>query len=168
MKIETFWSWLLKGSENSGPGLKNIINRFLVVHIFIAVLLVVLIPANPFEFAKTAVFPAASILIGLSLAWTTRATNILQDSEFRKKLLSDSRSIADYIYGYQLAILTIIVMISYVCIMAAGGTSIVIFGNYRDDVISEFGMYFFISLALRECWGAINFTNMLAILGYKS
>jgi hypothetical protein len=100
------------------------------------------------------------------MAWTTRASTILQTKDLRDRLFSEERPPEDYIYGFQLAILVVMAMLIYVAIMAGGGLDIQIFGKPWDDRASAFWMYFLISLTLRECWGIINATNMLSMLEY--
>ena len=168
MTIDTFWKWLAFGCEKSQPGWRNLLNWFLIVHVVIATAATVLIKTNPFKFAGTALFPAASSLVSMSLAWTTRASAVLQNAELRAKLMSQSRPAEDYVYGYQLAILMIILMVLYVSVMAAGGLKVVALGEPYDTYFSGFFMYLLISLSLRECWGVVTFTNMLTLFDYRA
>ena len=165
--IDTFWKWLIRGGDKSPAGWRNIVDQYLIVHVLMALIATALVRADPFDFAKTALFPAASILVGMSLAWTTRAATVLQTAELRERLISDQRPAEDYIYGYQLAILVIIVMVGYVAVMAGGGLNVVVFGAPKDQQISAFVLYLLLSLSLRECWGAVNFTNMLSLLDFR-
>lgn len=167
MTIDSFWKWLAVGSQGSSPGWRNIVNLFLPVHLVIGYVCMQLIQTDPYEFARTALFPAASILVGLSLAWTTRASTALQNKNLRDKLITDYRPAEDYVFGYQLAILVIIGMVVYICVMAAGGLDISVFGKDIDKYLSGYWMYTAISVALRECWGVVNFTNMLTLLDYR-
>ena len=100
------------------------------------------------------------------MAWTTRASTILQVKELREKLFTNNRPPEDYIYGFQLAILVVIAMIVYIAIMAGGGLNISLIGQPWDMRLSAFWMYLLLSLTLRECWGVINATNMLSMLEY--
>jgi hypothetical protein len=165
--IDTFWKWLARGTAKSVPGWRNLINWFLVIHIGVAAVATLAVKADPFEFAKTALFPAASILVGMSLAWTTRAATVLQTAELRARLFDEERPAEDYIYGYQLAILVIIVMVAYVAVMAGGGLNVAVFGAPIDQYLSGFFLYLLLSMSLRECWGAVNFTNMLSLLDFR-
>ena len=165
--MDTFWKWLRCGSADGPAGIRNIINLYLPVHVMIAGLASWLIKRDPFSFASKALFPAASILIGMSLAWTTRAATILQTKELRDALFSKERPAEDYVYGFQLSILVIIIMVTYVATMAGGGLSLCVFGQKADQAVSGFWLYFLLSLALRECWGVVNFTNMLSMLEYR-
>ncbi|WP_156930276.1 hypothetical protein [Sphingomonas jaspsi] len=167
MSVLPFWKWLFRGGDNSPAGVRNIVNPSLLFHAVVGLIATTSINADPYEFAGKALFPAASILVGLSLAWTTRASTALQNRELREKLITDFRPAEDYVYGYQLAILSIICMVIYVCIMSAGGLNIRIFNNHWDGKLSGFWMYFIISISLRECWGVVNFTNMLTLLDYR-
>lgn len=69
--MDTFWKWLVKGSGESRAGIRNVLNKFLLVHFATASLATYLMAEGPFQFATKALFPAASILIGMSMAWTT-------------------------------------------------------------------------------------------------
>lgn len=165
--MDSFWKWLIFGTGGGPAGFWNVLDRFFLAHIAIASALTTYLGADGFTFAKTALFPAASILVGMSLAWTTRASTILQNKELQDRLFTQGRSAEDYVYSYQLAILTIIVMVAYTAIMAGGGINIEVLGDYWDQKLSTFWMFLVMSLALRECWGAVNFTNMLSLLDYR-
>lgn len=165
--MDSFWKWLFSGSQNGPRGIYNIFNWWLIFHFLIGILATLFIRSDPFTFAGKALFPASSILIGMSMAWTTRASTILQTKDLRKKIFTESRPAEDYIYSFQLSILVIIGMVIYVAILSGGGLKISVFGNEIDTFISSFFLYFVISLSLRECWGVVNFTNMLSMLEYR-
>jgi hypothetical protein len=165
--ITTFWQWLISGSENSPAGIFNILNRYLSVHILVAILALLLIRVDAFTFAKSALFPASSILIGISMAWSTRAAVVFQDNEMRERLFDSTRPPEDYVYSFQLAVFVIVFMVCYTAIMAAGGLKVTT-GNYKIEQIgSSFFLYFLMSLSVRECWGVVNFTNMLMLLNFR-
>lgn len=166
--MDTFWIWLIKGSGVSVPGYRNVINLYLLPHLMVGILATILIKQDGFTFAAKALFPASSILIGISLAWTTRASAVFQNAELRQKLFNDQRPAEDYVYGFQLAILMVIIMVGYTSVMAGGGLKISVFSYEIDRTISAFFMYFLMSIAIRECWGVVNFSNMLSILDYKN
>ncbi len=100
------------------------------------------------------------------MAWTTRASTILQTKDLREALFTEERPAEDYIFGFQLSILIVVIMIIYVAIMAGGGLRIGLLGQPFDGYASAFWMYFLISMTLRECWGVINATNMISMLEY--
>jgi hypothetical protein len=45
--------------------------------------------------------------------------------------------------------------------------SIIVFGQETDSLLSGFWLYLLLSLAMRECWGVVNFTNLLSLLDYR-
>ena len=162
--IVRFWPWFWGGTANSKSGLRLLINWHLLIHITIASLLLASVRADPFIFAGKALFPAASILVSMAVAWTSRASSILQDSDFKKKILSDKNPLESYVYGYQLSLLIIIGMVVYVAIMASGGLTFVIYNRHFSESISGFFLYFLLSLAVSQCWQVIDFSNMLSLL----
>lgn len=135
-----------------------------LLHALVAVVLLMFIAADPFVFAAKALFPAASILVSMAVAWTSRASTILQDSEFRKNVLQSANPLESYVYGYQLSLFIIIGMVIYVAIMASGGLSIIIFDSNISVKISGFWLYFMLSFAIGQCWEVIDFSNMLSLL----
>lgn len=163
----SFWKWVFCGARQGPAGLRNVVNWHLFLHVILAYLAVKFIKSDPFDFAAKALFPAASILVGMSLAWTTRAATILQSGDLRDALFQENRPAEDYVYSFQFAILIIIIMVVYVSIMAGGGLDISVFHPRADRWISGYFLYFLLSLSLRECWGVVNFTNMLSILEYS-
>lgn len=138
----------------------------MLVHLLIGTILYALVPVSPYNFAAKALFPAASILVGMAVAWTARAAAILQDARFRDQVISDDNPIEAYVYGYQLSLFIIIVMVVFVTVSANGGLRTPLppkFAEASTGII----MYSLLSLALRECWNVINFSNLLAILHSK-
>lgn len=162
----SFWKWFFVGANGGPAGFRNIVNSYLFLHFATSALCLLFINSNPFDFAGKALFPAASILVGMSLAWTTRASTILQSPDLRSALFQSDRSAEDYVYAFQLAILVVIVMVVCVAIMAGGGIAVSVFGAKWDEYVAGAVLYFLLSLALRECWGVVNFTNMLSMLEY--
>ena len=165
--IQTFWHWLSWGAPNSRPGWSLVLNRWLVLHVGVAVALSLAVKVDPFTFAAKALFPAASILVGMAVAWTSRATAVLQDKSFRSIVITDDRPLEDYLYGYQLSLLIIISMVVYVAIMASGGFRFIVVSREISQYISGFFLYLFLSIAIRECWTVINFSNLLSLLHDK-
>mgnify|MGYP000980531543 CR=1 FL=1 len=162
--IETFWRWAFKSHAGRKTGFSLIISRWLVLDILISIFLTLYLNEDGFIFASKSLYPAASILVGMSIAWTSRASIILNDVEFRKSVMELNNPIEDYVYGYQISILIIIITVVYISIMAAGGINIGVFGFIIDEKISTFFLFMLLSLSIRECWGVINFSNLLALL----
>ena len=164
--MDTFWKWFFFGS-GSRAGIRNILNLYFIIHVFVAGFLTATISLDPFAFASKALFPAAAILIGMSMAWTTRAATVMQSEDLRKKIFTKDRPAEDYVYGFQLAMLVVILMVVVVAIMAGGGLTLQLFGRETDRNISGYVMYLLLSISVRECWGVVNFTNMLSMLDYR-
>ncbi|MEC3911810.1 hypothetical protein U5A82_15435 [Sphingobium sp. CR2-8] len=165
--MTTFWKWLQAGAGKAPAGCRNIVNLWLALHALVALAATYFVATDPFSFASKALFPASSVLIGMSMAWTTRASTVLQTKDLRDALFNDERPAEDYVYGFQLSILIVMIMVGYVAVMAGGGLRITVLGRHWDHLVSGYCMYFIISLALRECWGVVNFTNMLSMLEYR-
>jgi hypothetical protein len=164
--IPTFWNWFIFGAGNTRPGWRLMLNGWLIWHVAVGTALFLLIPATPYEFAGKALFPAASILVGMAVAWTSRAAAVLQDEKFRSAVISDYLPIEAYLYGYQLSLLIIISMVIFVTITANGGLTLPI-GTNLAQTCTGITMYFLLSMAMRECWTVINFSNLLSILHSK-
>ena len=142
--------------------------RMTLIHIGIAVAMSNLMVPDPFDFAAKALFPAASILVSMAVAWTSRASTIIQDKPFRDKMLSERNPLESYVYGYQLSLLILILMVIYVAIMAGGGLDIIISDRRISVAISGFWLYFFLSLGIEQCWQVIDFSNLLTLLHNKA
>ena len=162
----TFWQWFLRGVGGTKSGWRLLMSRWFLVDAAVGMALYSLMPVSPYDFAAKALFPAASILVGMAVAWTSRAAAVLQDENFRKKVITDERPIEAYVYGYQLSLLIIMIMVVFVTVTANGGIRI----PMPLDVArasTGIAMYTLLSMAMRECWTVINFSNLLAILHSK-
>ena len=162
--ITTFWSWFFEGVGGSKSDLRVLISWKLLIHAFVATALLKFMAADPFTFASNALFPAASILVSMAVAWTSRASTVLQDNDFRNKIIENRNPLESYVYGYQLSLFIIIGMVVYVAIMASGGLSVTIIDRDFSIKISGFWLYFLLSLAITQCWEVIDFSNMLSLL----
>jgi hypothetical protein len=162
--IPTFWQWLLGAHERGGFNVRTIIDGWLFFHASLALVFLFFLQVSPYEFATKALFPAASILVGMAVAWTSRAATILQDKKFKAKMISKENPIESYVYGYQLSLLIIISCVVFVSIMASGGIKINYIKQNIANNISGFSMYFLLSMSIRECWQVINFSSMLSLL----
>lgn len=161
--IPTFWKWFL-GFGGARPGVMLILGWPTLIHASIAASLTFLLKSDGFDFALKALFPAASIFVGMSIAWTFRAATVLNDKGFRKKVINENNPIEEYLYGFQLSILILMFTVAYISLMAAGGFNFYIISVYWSIKLSSFWLYFLISMSVRECWSIVNFTNLLSIL----
>lgn len=165
--IPTFWKWLLGPHESGGFNITTVFDGWLFFHASIALILLFLLRVTPYEFAAKALFPAASILVGMAVAWTSRAATILQDKNFKSKMISEKNPIENYVYSYQFSLLIIISCVVFVSIMASGGINFKFINPNLAYNVSGFSMYFLLSMSIRECWQVINFSSMLSLLSDK-
>ena len=161
--IEEFWPWFRNRSRRK-VGYRLLLNRWLVCDAIIAAILTYGLLIDGFGFAAKALFPAASILVGMAFAWTSRASTILNSEDFRSRLITEKNPLEDYIYGFQLSILILITCVIYLAIMSAGGFNFYIYSREASRTMSSFFMYSLICLTIRECWSIINFTSLLTLL----
>lgn len=166
--IVNFWKWLLAKNSNGKRGVTPLFDRWIFLHAGIALVFVMFLNIDPFEFAGKALFPAASILVGMAVAWTSRASTILHDAKFREAIISEDNPPESYFYSYQLSLLIMISTVVYISIMAAGGLSFYLFDRKISSLISGFFLYFLLSLSIRECWSIVNFSSLLSILNDKA
>lgn len=164
--INEFQSWMLS-RDGRKTGYKLLFTPWLFWDLGVGLALTYGLKINAFQFAEKALFPAASILVGMAIAWTARASAIINDRDFQEKVISDDNPIEDYIYGYQLSILVLFSCVVIVAIMAAGGFKFFIYSERISYLSSSIFMYAFLSLTLRECWSIINFTNLLSVLSHR-
>jgi len=75
------------------PGYRLLLTRWLLFDAAISLSLVFGLKVSGFEFAQKALFPAASILVGMAVAWTARAAVIINDGAFRKNFISNENPI---------------------------------------------------------------------------
>jgi hypothetical protein len=164
--VISFWKWFLRGAGGTKAGWRLMITPWLLLHASVGCAMYYLMPVSPYDFAAKALFPAASILVGMAVAWTSRAAAVLQDQQFKEAVITDERPIEAYVYGYQLSLLIIMIMVVYISITANGGIQTPLKGGTAAAVTGVI-MYALLSIAMRECWTVINFSNLLSILHNK-
>ena len=164
--MPNFWNWLFVKDAGGLRGLSNIANRWIVLHIFSGLVAVWLLPASYGDIASKTLVPSASVLIGFSFAWAGRSASLFQDKSFSRFLIENAPPIQHYVYAFQLAILVCIVFIVTNLIMISGGLGITTGYSSYDNSVNKFIMFSLGSLALRECWGVINFVNRLTLQYY--
>ncbi len=165
--IEEFWPWF-RAKSGRKIGYRLLLSKWVLLDLTIALLLVFGLSVDGFSFAQRALFPAASILAGMAFAWTARASTILNNREFRERIISEQNPLSDYVYGFQMAILILFCCVVYIAIMASGGLKFEIWNREFSRLLSSFWMYVLISMTIRECWGIVNFTNLLTLLDDKA
>lgn len=161
--IENYWSWLID-KPGRQVGYKLLLTRWLILDFAISILLTFFLKVDGFEFASKALMPSASILAGMSFAWTTRASSILNNKDFRDKIIGVDNPLEDYVYGFQMSIMILFGCVICIAIMAVGGFDFYIYEESVSRNASSFLLFLLISLTIRECWSVINFTSLLTML----
>jgi hypothetical protein len=162
--MTTFWPWFFSGVGNAPAGFRSLLSRWLTLDAIIALFCIGFLKSNAFEFAAKALFPAASILVSMAIAWSNRASTVLQSEEFRNSVIGESNPVEDYLYGFQLSMAVMIGTVVYVAVMAAGGLKFFIYDPVISQNVSGFFMYALLSMSVRECWGVMNFSSLLSLL----
>lgn len=152
----SFWAWFFKGS-GAGPGVLKIIDRWLLVHVFIGVIIAALSPTEMCSAAKGLLLPLASIFVGLSFAWGGNAQALLQTKEIEDLTQKHKGGFEEYIYTYQLSILLILT-----ALVSWGMAGLDIFDKVwptKESTTAYFllesSLFFLASLAIRECWHVV-------------
>jgi hypothetical protein len=152
----SFWRWLVKGSGGL-PGYRRLINRWLVLHGGVGVLMAWVVRVNLQSAANTVLLPLVGILIGLCFAWAGNAQALLQAEEIEEMTEYHKGGFAEYVFTYQAAILAILVTL---VVWALAGFQ-VFDQTWPTEV--RVSWYFTVksllfalsSLTLRECWHVV-------------
>ncbi len=160
----SYWKWLFIGL-NDKPGIYIFLNRWLLLHAIVGVVLAFWVDIPLHESARALVFPLAGIFIGLSFAWAGNAQALLQTKEIEELFPFIIDGIETYIYTFQTAILFILI-----ALVSWGLAGLKVFdfcGNVILILIIEFFLFFLSSLAIRECWHVILGSQMLILIRSK-
>lgn len=163
----TFWPWFFKGVGISPPGYRSLLSIWLLLDFGLAAFCTKFLSADAFAFASKALFPAASILVSMAIAWSNRASTVLQNEDFRTAMLGDSNPGEDYLYGFQLSMAIMLGTVIYTAIMAAGGFNFYVYDVNISRNISGFFLFVLLSMSVRECWAVMNFSSLLSLLQMK-
>lgn len=156
IKHLSYWKWFFRG-YGSRPGFRRVINKWLIIHILIGILIAFSVSKQLQEISNAVLLPLFGIIIGLSFAWAGNAQALMQSPEIEK--LSEYRDggFLEYVYTYQTAILVILVTL---VLWSIAGLSIIddIFSNKTNGL-----PYFFVkgflftlcSLTIRESWHVV-------------
>ncbi|NML93152.1 hypothetical protein [Novosphingobium olei] len=162
--ITTFKNWLLFPKKGRDSGWRLLFGWKNILDVLISLLLIRFLKVDGFQFASKALFPAASIFVSMSIAWTSRAATIINDQKFRAKVIREEGDLEDYVYGFQLSLLVIMTTVIYIAIMAVGGLNFIIISKEISVFFSSFFLYVLLIWSVRECWSVVNFSNLLGLL----
>jgi hypothetical protein len=182
--VPTFWSWFFSGTGDKA-GWRRIINAWVFLHLCIGLLLAAVVPVSAKEASGIVLIPLASVFVGLTFAWVANVQAALMTSELGD--LSEHRAggYAEYVFPYQLGVLTVLVCLATWGLAGVGVLEHILGscansigeldrtlilsggGNRLRDCWSSLGsdviLFTLISLAFRECWRLIGGTMLLLV-----
>jgi hypothetical protein len=149
-----FWKWFFEGLDDGKSGLKSFLNKWMILHIVIALFCLSLDNDTLAEIAKNAILPFAGALLGMTFAWSGNITALLRTEQISELSEYVSGGISIHVYKVQLSILTVLLTTIAWTLAAIG---ILTSGFWR------FMLYFLSSIAIRECWQTILFAQYMTI-----
>lgn len=166
--LPSFWPWLVKGT-GAEPGYTRVIDRWLVCHLAVGAGLGLIVPVSVKAAATTLLLPLAAILVGLSFAWGGNAQALLQTEEIEEFAQYREGGFPEYVFTFQLAILTILITLSLWGVAGLGvfdcvwPTSSNEYGYFGVEVL----LYAFAALTVRACWHVVLGAQKLLIVRRK-
>ena len=166
--IVTYWKWLAVGS-GAGPGIRRYFDRWLVFHVIAGGILAWISPATLQEGARGILLPLAGIFIGLSFAWGGNAQALLETSEISQLTEQHAGGFEEYLYTFQTAILLLLITLVLWGIAGLGvfdqkwPTECATTKYYLIELI----LFFFASLAVRECWHVVLGAHWFLLARYR-
>lgn len=156
-ELISYWQWLFKGS-GARPGYRRILDKWLLMHIPIGVILSLLTSLDLQACANAVLLPLAGILIGLSFAWAGNAHALLQTEEIGKLSEYHQGGFVEYVFIYQSAILTILVTLIFWGFAGLGIYDQTWPTRCNPKIYFSVKTFLFVlsSLTLRECWQVVS------------
>ncbi len=156
-QLISYWEWLFRGSGGR-PGYRRILDKWLLLHIPVGIVLSFLISIDLQACANTVLLPLAGILIGLSFAWAGNANALLQTEEIEKLSEYHKGGFTEYVFLYQTAILMILVTL-----VLWGFAGLGVYDktwpttcNPKTYFALETLLFTLCSFAMRECWQVVS------------
>ncbi len=150
-----FWRWLFCKKEDDKPGYSTLIDRWLILHFLVGVFLASVISGSNFvESAKNVIIPFASILTGITFAWSGNITALLTTKELDKLSELNPEGITGYVFSVQRSILIIFIALMLWALVGLG---------LVENFIYRFIVFSASSIAVRESWSVIMFAQLLTI-----
>jgi hypothetical protein len=170
-----FWIWIIKGFDGSIPGYKYIINKYLVIHLFIGVILSIFIDTPIQQVSEKIIIPLTGILIGLTFSLIGNAQGFLQTEEIIQLSKNVKGGYIVYILNYQLSIFIILITSGIWFLLSidiACPFNFIIWPIFFESpiIIKIFkGIFFYslISISIRESWSVIQSIYYLLIAKNK-
>lgn len=155
MKIKSdeisYWAWLFRDSGKGRPITKSYCNKWLIVHIIIAILLTKFLEVDHVSAISLSV-PFMGVLIAITVAWCGNIISLLNTKEITNFSKYYHGGIRGYAFTIQSAILILFL-------------TIISWALYGFKLFSyAFIPFLFSSIAIRDCWHVILFTQLLTII----
>jgi hypothetical protein len=163
-----YWKWLFV-CESGECGIRRFLDRWLLLHILICVILSFIVPVTLRDAANTVLLPLAGIFIGLSFAWGGNAQALLQTEEIEGMTNYHKGGFQEYVFVYQTAIL--LILITLILWGLAGFDIYDKIWPTNDRAVAyfiiRFVLFLFASLTVRECWQVVIGAQMMLIARYR-
>jgi hypothetical protein len=152
----SFWRWFF-GSVGVSPGYRRFLDRWIIFHIVVGIVLAMLVPVALQEAAASVLLPLTGIFVGLSFAWAGNAVALLQTKEMEDLSERVESGFSTYAFVFQMAILTILVS---VVLWGVAGLKVfdLTWPTPSRGVfyfLTKMLLYSFSSVTLRECWHVV-------------
>ena len=167
-QIVTYWKWLRSGT-GAGPGIRRYLDRWILFHVIVGGLLAWVSPATLQEGASGILLPLAGIFIGLSFAWGGNAQALLETPEIRELTEQHAGGFEEYLYTFQTAILFLLITLVLWGIAGLGVFDVKwpTENAKIEYFIIEASLFFFASLAVRECWHVVLGAHWFLLARYR-
>lgn len=151
-----YWHWFLNGSGGK-PGYRRIVNKWILFHLAIGIVLSILIKNDLATSANTVLLPLAGILIGLSFAWAGNAQALMQSKEIEELSEHHEGGFVEYVFTYQTAILTILLTLVFWGLAGLNVFDKWISKDYCPKLyfVVKAMLFTLSSLTIRECWHVV-------------
>jgi hypothetical protein len=157
-KLPNFWKWLFQRDGTHKSGIIALADRWLILHMIIGILAAIFLGQCFVDAAKNVIIPFASVLTGITFAWSGNITALLTTRELGELTRFHKDGIKGYVFTVQRSIFIVFVaLISWVFV----GLDII------SNAFWRFIVFTISSAAIRESWGVIMFAQMLTIYREK-
>lgn len=165
MTNQKFWNWFFRRSEASRSGLIDLFwSPSTLFCVLVAALLSYFAQYMEFyELARYSVFPLTGVFIGVSFTGASFALSKLQSDNIRKLIFREKKGIEYYVFGYQSAVLLLLISVVY---CALGAMKIFSFVPCDWQHLLTFALFLLLGMSVVQCWKVVNFCVSLAHLQF--
>lgn len=158
-----YWNWFFQGI-NSDPGYKRIINKWILFHLLIGIVLSFIVELPLKEIANKVLIPLSGLFIGLSFGWIGNSILLLQNKKVNSILKKREGGFIEYPYAFQTAVL--MVFISIICwgIVGMEVVDTIIYIETISYFYFKIILFTMSSMTIRECWHVVLGVQFMLIL----